>query len=114
MTGTLCMASWKEEVQNVAVGERHSVHTVILPGRSVTLNAESLPSLERLLPLLADTTVLLDCRNVACVTAAGLGGLMKLHRKLGEVGGGLALVNVVECVREVLAVTRLDTMLKVL
>lgn len=57
--------------------------------------------------------LLLDFRDVEWVGSEDLGALVVLNKKVKGAGGRLELVNVRPMVSEVLAVTRLDTILTV-
>ena len=55
----------------------------------------------------------LDLRNVECVTAGGLGGLVALHAAIRKSGGRLSLRNVNPWPLEVLRLCRLDEVLDI-
>ncbi len=55
----------------------------------------------------------LDLGEVRYLTSTALGMLVALHTRLRARRGHLALTNVIEIVREVFAVTRLDTVLDI-
>jgi anti-anti-sigma factor len=57
--------------------------------------------------------VLLDLADVETLTAAALGRLVVLHRRLRRHGGRLVLANVSPLPHEVFAITRLDTLFEV-
>jgi anti-anti-sigma factor len=57
--------------------------------------------------------LLLDCRNVLSVTAAGLGKLVALHKGVRSLGGQLALCHVAPHLAEVFEVTHLTRVLEV-
>jgi anti-anti-sigma factor len=57
--------------------------------------------------------VLLDLADVDALTAAALGRLVVLYRRLRRDGGRLVLANVSPLLHEVFAVTRLDTLFEV-
>jgi anti-anti-sigma factor len=57
--------------------------------------------------------LVLDFSNVVFVSAAGLGALVRLHRKLRATGGSLALCDLDDLVYEVFEVTALTTLFEV-
>jgi anti-anti-sigma factor len=57
--------------------------------------------------------LVLDLGNVALVTAAGLGALVRLHKMTRAAGGSLALHNLNDEVYEVFEVTRLTSLFDV-
>jgi anti-sigma B factor antagonist len=61
-----------------------------------------------------DECLLLDLSGIRYVSSTGLGLLVGLNHRIRAAGGRLLLGNVGPAVREVLAVTRLDTVLEVL
>jgi anti-anti-sigma factor len=81
------------------------------------LAQENAPLVAGLLFRLAEEAVrprlLLDCRNVLSVTAAGLGRLVALHKGVRSLGGQLALCNVAPHIAEVFEVTHLTRVLEV-
>jgi anti-anti-sigma factor len=58
-------------------------------------------------------SLLLDLEGVDRPTAAGLGELVALHRRLRDLGGTLILCNVSDTTYEALAVARLTELLEV-
>lgn len=63
--------------------------------------------------LAAAGAVALDLREVEFLSSEDLGALVALNRRVREGGGHVALVNVRPLAAEVLAVTRLDTLMDV-
>ena len=57
--------------------------------------------------------ILLDFGNVEYVGSEDLGAIVGLHNKVRGAGGQLTLLNVRPRVSEVIAITRLDTLLNV-
>jgi anti-anti-sigma factor len=79
-----------------------------------TRSGESLDQpLSRLIDDLGRVQVDLDFAAVGFLSSVGLATLMTLHKKLRTAGGRLALLNVRPHIHEVLAVTRLTTVLGV-
>ena len=77
-------------------------------------NAEALGrQFSRLIEAPAGRHVLLDLGNVQFLSSGGLGKLIGLNKCLREGGGRLTVANVPPRVRELLHVTRLDTVLDV-
>lgn len=57
--------------------------------------------------------LLLDLRNVSSLNGRELGALVRLHKGLAASGGRLTLFNVNSWAYEALALTRLDTLLRI-
>src|SRR5439155_22233025 len=57
--------------------------------------------------------LVLDLANINFATSSGLGRLVALNRRVHSAGGRLMLANLNPAVAEVIAVTRLDKVLKV-
>jgi anti-anti-sigma factor len=69
--------------------------------------------LEQIAQASAPPVLYLDLGNVLCLTAAGLGLLLRLHRRLLAQGGRLVLCRPGHRVREVLEVTKLGGILDI-
>lgn len=59
------------------------------------------------------STVILDLARVSTIDAAGLGTMLKLRSQLEAKGIEFRLTNVARLVRQVLTITRLDSVFKV-
>ncbi len=55
--------------------------------------------------------LVLNLANVTYMSSAGLGVLIALHKKMQAAGGQLVLRDLRPAVRELMAITRLDTLL---
>jgi anti-anti-sigma factor len=91
------------------------VAVVRFTGSRASLDADTIFRVgDRLLALAEEaggSDLLLDFRNVEFVSAAALGALVRLHKKLAADGRHLTIANLGSQVREVFEVTRLDTFL---
>jgi anti-anti-sigma factor len=89
-----------------------------LPGRFVVSSAdgrEFLPLQSRIDALVAEGKVRIgaNLRHVSALDAGGLGRLVAIHQRLRAAGGGLTLLAPSPRLRKLLAVTGLDTVLRI-
>lgn len=58
--------------------------------------------------------IIINLEDVNFITSVGIGILLDLYKKLKNKGGRLILVNVKELVRDILGVTRLDSVFHIM
>jgi anti-anti-sigma factor len=114
---------WSNPEERMSAPPRRRMEVEDVDGVSVVrfldrrvLDEPYIPFREELFQLADESgrrNLLLDLGNVEFWSSAALGVFIRLHRQLGAVGGKLVFWNVAEDMREVLRLTRLDTVLTV-
>jgi anti-sigma B factor antagonist len=89
-----------------------NVAVVGLQGRIV--NGETAPLREAVYAQSKTSAIVLDLARVTAVDAGGLGMLLELRRHTESNGVGLKLMNVSRFVRQVLEITRLDSVFEII
>ena len=89
-----------------------NVAVVGLQGRIV--NGETAPLREAVYAQSSTSAIVLDLARVTAVDAGGLGMLLELRRHAESNGVGLKLMNVSRFVRQVLEITRLDSVFEII
>jgi anti-anti-sigma factor len=92
---------------------RHATKDLVLRLSADLLTGEGVREAVRLPAAAAAARLHLDLSGVRIPTAAGLAGLIRLHRDLRARGGRLVLLNVQPWAFEVFAATRLTEVLDV-
>jgi anti-sigma B factor antagonist len=89
-----------------------NVAVVGLQGRIV--NGETAPLREAIYAQSSTSSIVLDMARVTAVDAGGLGMLLELRRHAEANGVGLKLMNVSRFVRQILEITRLDSVFEII
>jgi anti-sigma B factor antagonist len=89
-----------------------NVAVVCLQGRIV--NGETASLREAVDSQLNASAVVLDLARVSSIDASGLGLMLSLRKQAESKGVGLKLMNVSKFVKQVLEITRLDTVFEVI
>lgn len=82
---------------------------VILSGR---LDAAQAPRAQTFLDGVERPRVI-DCVGLEYISSAGLGVLLKTHKRVLASGGGLELVNVTKHIRDIFRYSSLDTIFRI-
>ena len=97
-----------EDIGDIAVVQ--FVDKKILDEQNIAMIGDDL---FRLVDELGRRKLLLNFSNVEFMSSAALGKLIRLHQRMGQVGGKLVLCCIVKDIHTVFVLTKLDKMLKI-
>jgi anti-sigma B factor antagonist len=97
------------------VSERREVDDVVVVALSGELDLSTAPALRERLLAICDSgkSIVLDFRNVTFADSTTLGVLVATHKRLRDQHGRLTIANVDPSVRQVFAITSLDSFIPI-